>query len=261
MDTDPRRLVLAAAVVALLIAASIGLAFALPLDATDRTTPFETTAGTDATAPYTETAAVHIGGVDFFDYSYATTADGAEHLVLEVDGGDHYEERYSPANSSVTHARISVVDAEEADRLATDSDGEVVDRYQADGRHVVVVEGKEISPPAEVADAWRHIVWSTAFRTDYEPVGVTDGFDVYEARDAWHLSDSPGRDVRLSRTNGEIVVDDDGQLHGADVSYRVTPAKSYAHYHLNRNDGEPVTVAYDFDTEDVEIGAPDWVDE
>ena len=261
MDIDSRRLILAAVVVALLAAASVGLAFTLPLDSTDRSIPFDTTAGTDATAPYTETAAVHIEGVIFFDYSYVTTAEGTEHLVLETDGGNYSAERYSPSNSSVTHARISVVDEEEADRLANDSDGEVVDRYQEDSRHVVILEGEEVTPPAKVVDSWRYIVWSTLYRADYEPAGTANGFDVYAAGGAWHLYDGPGRDFRISHTDGEVVVDDDQQLHRADVSYRFTPGMSYAHYYRNRDDSESVSVAYDFDTGNAEVDAPDWINE
>lgn len=261
MDIDSRRLILAAVVVALLAAASVGLAFTLPLDSTDRSIPFDTTAGTDATAPYTETAAVHIEGVIFFDYSYVTTAEGTEHLVLETDGGNYSAERYSPGNSSVTHARISVVDEEEADRFADDSDGEVIDRYQKDSRHVVILEGEEVSSPAEVADSWRYIAWSTLYRADYEPASTADGFDVYAASDAWHLYDGPGQDFRISHTDGEVVVDGDQLLHRADVSYRLTPAMSYAHYHRNRGDSESVSAVYDFDTVDAEVDTPGWITE
>lgn len=261
MDVDPRRLILVAGVVSLLAAASVGLAFTLPLESTDRSIPFDTTASTDATAPYTETAAVHIDGVMFFDYSYVAAAEGAEHLVIETDGGNYHVERYSPGNSSVTHARISVVDEEEADRFADDSDGEVVDRYQEDNRHVVILEGDEVTPPAKVVDSWRYIAWSTLYRADYEPASTADGFDVYAASDAWHLYDGPGRDFRLSHTDGEVVVDGDQQLHRADVSYRLTPGMSYAHYHRNLDDSESVSVVYEFDTVDAEVDAPDWIDE
>ncbi|WP_255192002.1 hypothetical protein [Natronobeatus ordinarius] len=261
MDIAPRRLILTAAVVVLLAAASVGLAFTLPLESTDRSIPFDTTAGTDATAPYTETAAVNIDGGIFFDYSYVAAAEGAEHLVLETDGGNYYIERYSAGNSSVTHTRISVVDEEEADRRADNSDGEVVDRYQEDSRHVVLLKGEEITSPGESADSWRYLVWSTLYQADYEPASTADEFDVYAASDAWHLYDGPGRDVRISHTDGEVVIDGDQQVHRTDVSYRVTPGMSYAHYYRNLNDSETLSVAYDFDAVDAEVDAPDWIDE
>lgn len=258
MKAPHHRAALVGGALSVFLLVSLGLAFGLPLDATDRSTPFDDATALDSDA-FTERASLHVDDELFGAYTLTVADDGAEHLRLEANDSAYREERYT-SDGEIIHRKTTVDSRSAATGLAANADGEVVDRY-SDGESYVLIEranATKASTPAEAASQWRQVVRSALRQADYERVDAKGALTIYAARDAWNVGEDV-RDVRVSDAEGEVAVDGAGQVDEADVSYRVTPAMSYGHYYANRDRSQAVTATYEIEAGVDSVTRPDWV--
>lgn len=257
-----RRSVAAAVVVLLLVVnlALVGLVL-YPFSETDPLPPED---------------AFEVGESDAYRIEATITTDGETSLA--VDGaversGERYvrvvqetvtTEQYQRNGSAAQYTRY-VVDGENADRrlqdLESDPEQEVISTDREDGtlRAVVVDNDSRTAPDPTGAAS----VVSTQLRLAvYDQVGSASESDrqVLEPQSGWY---DGSRSYRLTDASGTVVVDPETNvLHAANVTWDLTKGTStYAHYLLNRGNSVEQGVTYEYQSGNVSVETPDWVED
>jgi hypothetical protein len=225
--------------------------------------PFEHEGGEE----YRVVANITTDGTTSFAVEGVVTSSGERYVVVQEE---HVRtERYR--NDGVQFER-TVVEGEQADRMLrqmkSDPDREVVDTSRV-GETVTVVTVAD-DPRADLAaelDGTVSIVTTQLRLAGYEPVGRSDrppanvGNDTLRLRplSGWYDGSQP---YRLTDTSGEVRVETGtNHLVAAAVHWDLTRnTDTYLHYLLNRQHTVTQRVTYRYETENVSVETPDWVE-
>lgn len=276
MATRARHLVVGCAVAVLLVG-GLGLTVAIPSSVDQQTDSPDSGLEPAFTDAYEVESSVTLSeaGVDEpyqleggFGVADGAVRERAHHDTVE---DRRIVDRYVDLERDWETARLATDDA---DLLAAwvdaQPESDVVDRFEEDGDHVLLVASETTADADERAEAFYGestldtvLAYPAYERTAETTVAGRDAVR-YEPRDGWYEvldGTQPFREYRVSDAEGELVVDaETGTLLAADLSFRVVGAGSYAGYVVERassGDVLSVDVEYSFDDGGT-VERPDW---